>query len=140
MMDRTLPVLARRDAARALGPHRPDLRGEILTVLRRFRTAENPHARVQIFQAIGFFEPAEGTAGLLSLARDGGLSPVARLRGAYAAAGMHRDHREPAAVVAREIVHDRCAPRHIRVDAAWLLATVSELCRAEARQLLETLR
>lgn len=140
MTDETLPVLARRDAACALGPRRPDLRGEILAVLRRFRRAEDPRTRIQVFKAIGLFEPAEGAIGLSGLARDSSLSSAVRLRGADAAARMHRDHRESAAVVAREIAHDERVPRHVRVKAARLLAMLSELCRPEARQVLERLR
>lgn len=139
MTEDSLPVIARRDAARALGHKRPDLRGEVLTVLRNLSNAGNPFARIQILQAIGTFEPTEGALGLGELAQDRGITPLARLRAAEAAAESHRDHREMAAIVVREIAHDERVPRHIRVQAARMLAASSEICRPEARQLLETI-
>jgi hypothetical protein len=133
MKDETLPIAARRDAAGRLGTHRPDLRGEVLHVLRGFRGERD----VQVWKTIGGFQPEEGALGLLDLARDRALGPVVRCRSAWAAARLHRSHREAAAVVAREIAHDDEAPLHVRVSAARLLAVVSDLCRAEARELLE---
>ncbi|MFF1612893.1 hypothetical protein ACFVYA_34430 [Amycolatopsis sp. NPDC058278] len=133
MKDETLPMAARTGAAGRLGAHRPDLRGEVLRVLRGFRGERN----VQVWTTIGEFEPEEGAMGLLDLARDRTLGRVVRCRSAWAAARLHRSHREAAAVVAREIAHDDEAPLHIRVSAARLLAAVSDLCRAEARELLE---
>ncbi|WP_143254775.1 NACHT domain-containing protein [Amycolatopsis azurea] len=139
MTDNSLPVIARRDAARALGHKRPDLRGEVLAVLRSLRNAGNPFARIQILQAIGAFEPTEGALGLGELAQDREITALARLRAAWAAAESHRDHRETAAIVVREIAHDGRVPRHIRVEAARLLTALSEICRSEARQLLEAI-
>jgi hypothetical protein len=139
MADESLPVIARLDAARALGRKRPDLRDEVLAVLRSLRDTPNPVARMQVMEAIGLFEPAEGACGILDLARDRRVNSHARLWSAEDAAEKHRDYREAAALVAREIAHDEHTPRHIRVRAARLLATLSELCRSEARQLLETL-
>jgi hypothetical protein len=139
MADESLPPIVRRDAARELGQKRPDLRDEALAALRSLRNTQNHVARMQVMEAIGLFEPAEGARGILELARDPRVNSHARLRSANAAAEKHRDHREAAALVAREIAHDEHTPRHIRVQAARLLAALSELCRPEARQLLETL-
>ncbi len=140
VVDEALPVSVRHNAARTLGSYRPDLRGEVLVVLRRLAMTGGALVRVQVWDSIGFFDPGEGAFGLMGLARDRGLGPVVRCRSAWAAARLHRDHREAAAIVAREIAHDEEAPRHIRVSAARLLALVSELCRPEARELLERLR
>ncbi|MGW3958343.1 hypothetical protein ACWED2_00885 [Amycolatopsis sp. NPDC005003] len=135
MNDETLPMAARRDATARLAAHRPDLRGEALHVLRGFRDERD----VQVWTTIGYFQPEEGALGLLELARDPTLGPVVRCRSAWAAARLHRDHREAAAVVAREIAHDDRVPDHIRVSAARLLALTSDLCRPEARELLTRL-
>ncbi|MGW4058817.1 hypothetical protein ACWEGE_11075, partial [Amycolatopsis sp. NPDC004747] len=118
MRDETLPLTARRAAARRLGSARPDLRGDVLAVLRRFLADGDALARLRTWKAIGYFQPEEGTLGLLEMARDETLGPVVRCRSAWAAARLHRGHREAAAVVAREIAHDDQAPRHIRVSAA----------------------
>ncbi|MBE1501477.1 hypothetical protein H4696_008577 [Amycolatopsis lexingtonensis] len=139
MQDEALPAAARRNAAAQLGTLRPDLRGDVLNVLRRLRAEGRPLVRVQVWEAIGGFEADEGARGLLGMARDHSLGPVVRCRSAWAVARLHRDHREAAAIVAREIAHDEQAPRHIRVSAARLLARTSELCRPEARELLERL-
>ncbi|MEV7092471.1 hypothetical protein AB0M80_06470 [Amycolatopsis sp. NPDC051045] len=136
MKDETLPSSARRDAAGRLGMHRPDLRGEVLHVLRGFRGEGN----VQVWTTIGDFRPDEGALGLLDMAQDRTLGPVVRCRSAWAAARLHRDHREAAAIVAREIAHDDQVPPHIRVSAARLLAMTSDLCRPEARELLTRLK
>ncbi|WIX85053.1 hypothetical protein [Amycolatopsis sp. DG1A-15b] len=133
MKDESLPMAARTGAAGRLGAHRPDLRGEVLRVLRGFRGERN----VRVWTTIGEFEPEEGAVGLLDMARDRTLGRVVRCRSAWAAARLHRSHREAAAVVAREIAHDDETPLHIRVSAARLLAAASNLCRAEARELLE---
>ncbi|MEU4766474.1 NACHT domain-containing protein [Actinosynnema sp. NPDC023794] len=134
--DEGLPVLPRVDAARRLGVARPDLRAQVVHLLRRLRTAENPLVRIQVFEAIGVFDPAEGAIALRDMARDRTLRPGARLRAATAAAGLRRDHREAAAIVARDVAHDPAVPRHVRVKAARALARWSELCRPEARALL----
>jgi hypothetical protein len=133
MKDETLPGPARRDAAGRLGVHRPDLRGEVLHVLRGFQGEGD----ALVWKTIGDFRPEEAVLGLLDMARDRSLGPVVRCRSAWAAARLHRDHREAAAIVARELAHDERAPLHIRISAARLLASVSELCRPEARELLE---
>jgi uncharacterized protein (UPF0147 family) len=139
MRDETLPLSARRDAAHRLGRSRPDLRGEVLNVLRGFLQEGNPLARVQTWKVIGAFQPEEAARGLLCMARNHSLGPVVRCRSAWTAARLHRDHREAAAVVAREIAHDDTAPRHVRISAARLLALVSDLCREEGRQLIKRL-
>ncbi|MCE6998152.1 NACHT domain-containing protein [Saccharothrix sp. S26] len=134
--DEGLPVIPRVDAARRLGVTRPDLRAQVVSLLRQFRTTENPLARIQVLKSIGRFESAEGAIALRDMARDRTLRPGARLRAAAAAAELRRDFREAAAVVARELAHDVAVPRHIRVKAARALARWSEVCRAEARALL----
>ncbi|MEV6828940.1 NACHT domain-containing protein [Amycolatopsis sp. NPDC051102] len=139
MNDGTLQSAARRESAARLGMHRPDLRSEVLQVLRGFLTEPNPHGRVLVWRAIGDFRPEEAALGLLDMARDRTLGPVARCRAAWAAARLHRSHREAAAIVAREIAHDDHAPTHIRVSAARLLAQASDLCRAEAREVITRL-
>ncbi|NUS62552.1 MAG: NACHT domain-containing protein [Saccharothrix sp.] len=135
-VDEALPILPRVDAARKLGSARPDLRVQVVPLLRGFHTTENPLARIQVFEAIGQFESTEGAIGLRDMARDRTHGPGVRLRAASAAAGLRRDHREAAAVVAREVAHDPAVPRHVRVKAARALARWSELCRPEARALL----
>jgi hypothetical protein len=139
MDDETLPVAARRKAAGRLGAVRPDLRGVVLRVLHTLLGVPNPHHKALVWATIGDFRPEEAALGLLDMARDHSLGPVIRCRAAWSAAKLHRDHREAAAIVAREIAHDEQAPRHIRVSAARLLALTSELCRAEAREVLTRL-
>lgn len=139
MNDEGLPLAARREAAARLGMFRPDLRSAVLEVLRGFLAVPNPHARVLVWRAIGDFRPEEAALGLLGMARDQSLGPVARCRSAWAAARLHRDHREAAAAVARELAHDERVPRHVRVSAARLLALTSELCRPEAREVITRL-
>ncbi|MFD0204846.1 MULTISPECIES: NACHT domain-containing protein [Saccharothrix] len=134
--DESLPLLPRVDAARRLGLARPDLRTQVVPLLRRLRSADNPLVRIQVFEAIGLFDSVEGAVALRDVARDRTLRPGARLRAAAAAAQLRRDHREAAAIVAREIAHDPAVPHHIRVKAARALARWSELCRPEARALL----
>ncbi|NBH03737.1 hypothetical protein GTY80_10850 [Amycolatopsis sp. SID8362] len=138
--DAALPVTARRDAARALGLVRPDWRAEMLELLRRLLATPIPAARVRIWDAIGEFEPGEGALGLLGMARDRACSPAVRCRSAWSVAYLHHDHREAAAMVAREIAQDAEVAWHIRISAARLLARASELCRPEARELIERLQ
>ena len=121
------------------GPQAPGLTRRGTDRVAEPQQRREPFARIQILQAIGTFEPTEGALGLGELAQDRGITPLARLRAAEAAAESHRDHREMAAIVVREIAHDERVPRHIRVQAARLLAASSEICRPEARQLLETI-
>ncbi|MFD4248201.1 NACHT domain-containing protein [Amycolatopsis thermoflava] len=137
--DATLPQLVRTDAARTLAGHRPDLRGEMLGFLQRLRHTGKPLARVQVCEAIGHFDSLDGALGLRALAADRSLGPRVRLRAATAMANLRADHREQAALVAREVAHDEAAPRHVRVKAARLLARLSRLCRGEARDLLRRL-
>ncbi|NUT49536.1 MAG: HEAT repeat domain-containing protein, partial [Saccharothrix sp.] len=134
--DHALPLVPRVDAAVVLGSARPDLRTEVVALLRRMRDAENPRVRIQVLDAIGQFETAEGALALRDMARDRTLDPAVRLRAATSAAILRRDHREASAVVAREVAHDPAVPRHVRVKAARALARWSELCRPEARALL----
>ncbi|MFG1645710.1 NACHT domain-containing protein [Amycolatopsis sp. NPDC049252] len=137
--DRGLPTTVQRDAARALGLQRPDLRGSLLDLLRGFGRTRDPLLRLQALEAIQVFEADESALGFLAMAHDHDLAPSVRCRGAWGAT-EHREHREAAAIVAREIAHDdRVAPR-IRLSAARLLALASELCRGEAREIIRNLR
>lgn len=136
MTDETLPVLARANSARVLGDIRPDLRSDVLVFLRRLETTANPTVRIQVLKAVGKHEPAEAALALRGIAEDSAGSPVVRLRSAKAMAALHRDHREPAAVVCRELAHDHDIPCHVRAGAARMLALLSALCREEARKLL----
>ncbi|MEU7783023.1 hypothetical protein [Amycolatopsis sp. NPDC049159] len=140
MVDETLPVSARQSAARELGLCRPDLRGDVLALLRRLAKAGSEVVRISIWKSIGSFEPGEGAAELMNMAHDRSLGPVVRRRSAWAAARLHRGYREDAAVVAREISHDAGALRNVRVSSARLMAATSELCRPEARELIDRLR
>lgn len=134
--DEALPVIVRAGAARVLGTARPDLRGEVLRLLRGLRTAEKPLARVKVLEAIGQFDASEGALALRDMALDRTLNQGVRLRAADAMTELRRDYRERAAVVAREVAHDETVPRHVRIKAARALARWSELCRAEAQSLL----
>ena len=62
------------------------------------------------------------------------------MRCAVELADLHRDFREAAAMIAREVIQDQTAPRHVREKAACNLARWSEFLRAEARALLVELR
>ncbi|WP_433273791.1 NACHT domain-containing protein [Actinosynnema sp. CS-041913] len=137
--DDTLALPNRVRAAEVLGLTRPDLRAGMLRFLRGLRT-DNPLHRRTVLAAIGLLEPEEGARALRELAQDRTHGPVARLRCAETMAELRRDYREAAAIVAREIAHDVTTPHHVRATAARNLARWSELCRAEARELLEALR
>lgn len=134
--DESLPVIARVNAAGALGDVRPDLRVDVLRLLRSLRTTPAPLARIQVFEAIGRFDPTEGALGLQDMASDPALTVRVRLRAADAMQDLHRDYREKAAIVAREVANDKTAPIHIRAKAARALARWSDLCRGEAQALL----
>jgi hypothetical protein len=136
--DESVPVIARVDAATTLGNIRPDLRVEIMRLLRGLQDREEPRQRLQVLQAIGGFDPTEGTV-LLTEMTASALPPGVRLRAADAMAGMRRDYRERAAITARDIAHDTQVSHHIRVKAARNLARWSDLCRAEAQALLTEL-
>ncbi|ONI74820.1 hypothetical protein ALI144C_39180 [Actinosynnema sp. ALI-1.44] len=139
LADEDTPTLTRVNAARALTTARPDLRGDLLRRLRRLRTAENPLVRIQVFLAIGDIAASEAARFLADMTHDRDLTQGTRLRAATAMAELRRDYREKAAVVAREVAHDETAPWHIRVKAARSLARWSEVCRAEAREVLRAL-
>ncbi|WNV88353.1 NACHT domain-containing protein [Umezawaea sp. Da 62-37] len=134
--DDTLPVIVRADAARALGRIRPDLRSEVLELLRGLLAIEKPLQRKQVLESIGLFAPAEGAFGLLEMANDKALGAVVRVRCAEEVVDLRRDYREAAAVVVREVAHDEGVPRQVRARAARDLARWSDLCRAEAQELL----
>ncbi|WP_121006684.1 hypothetical protein [Saccharothrix australiensis] len=139
VVDDTLPATTRARAASALGHGRPDLRREVVRFLRDLRP-DIPAHRVLVLRALGAFEPEESSLALRVMADDRAHGPVVRMRCAEGMADLWRDHREAAAIVAREIAHDAAVPRHVRRRAARDLARWSELCRAEARDLLVALR
>lgn len=139
LADENTPTLARANAARTLTTARPDLRGDVLRQLRRLRTVKNPLVRIQVIDAIGQIEPSEAVRYLAAMIQERDVRQGARLRAATAMMGLRRDYREKAAVVAREVAHDETAPWHVRVKAARSLARWSELCRAEARDVLRGL-
>lgn len=139
MTEESLPVIVRVDAAVALGTARPDFRQEILRFLRGLRDTKKPLARVQVLQAIGEFDAAEGALALRDVAVDNGTGPGVRLRAAVAMTKLHRNHKETAAAIAREVAHDKMVPWHIRVKAACAVANWSDLCRTEAQSLLVSL-
>jgi cellulose synthase operon protein C len=134
--DETLSVSVRANAARALSKARPDLRNELLRLLWRLSTTENPLARISVLTAVGQGDAAAGAFALRDMASDRTLKPGVRLRAAAALTGLRRDYRETAAAVAREVAHDKRVRHHIRVKAARALARWSKLCRAEAQALL----
>ncbi|MEV4053104.1 NACHT domain-containing protein [Amycolatopsis sp. NPDC049688] len=136
MTDEALPILVRTDSARVLGDIRPDLRGDVLALLRRLQATAGPAVRFQVLEAIGRHEPEEAALALRAMAEDPALEPLVRLYSADRLATLHRDHREAAALVCRELAHDDSVPCHIRADAARGLAFLSALCRQEARDLL----
>lgn len=139
MTGESLPVIARVDAARALGTARPDTRLEIQRWLRKFRTTEKPLARIQVFEAIGRFDANEGALALRDMAADHALLPSIRLRAADAMTELRRDYWETAALVARNVMRDQRVPHHVRTKAARALASWSDLCRAEAQSMLVAL-
>ncbi|WP_103354310.1 NACHT domain-containing protein [Amycolatopsis sp. CA-128772] len=136
MTDETLPILTRAHSARVLGDIRPDVRGEVLALLRRLQATAGPAVRFQVLDVIGRYEPEEAALALRAMAEDPALEPLVRLYCADRLVDLQRDHREPAALVCRELAHDETVPRHIRADAARGLAILSALCRQEARELL----
>ncbi|PWW66684.1 NACHT domain-containing protein [Actinokineospora spheciospongiae] len=137
--DDGMPPSVRSSAAFQLGVSRPDLRWEMLSILRGLLTTAQSPARIQAWEAIGRFQAAEAALGLRGMARDHALSPGVRLRAALAMITYNRDFRETAAVVAREVAHDPDCPLHIRFKAARALARLSDLCLGEARALLREL-
>lgn len=138
--DDTLPVTARAEAARLLATIRPSSLSETLTVLHRLAGTDNPLHRRQVLLAMGSLDTTEAVPPLRAMMHDRTLGPVVRLRCAEALAKLRRDQRETASVVARELMHDQAVPCHVRSRAARDLAQWSELCRGEARDLLQALR
>ena len=134
--DEALPVLVRVAAADAISYVRPDQRVAVLRILRGLQHDENPRVRIDVLKTIGRFDSVEGALTLSHMAADHTLSPAVRLRAATAMSELRRDHRDRAAVAAREVAFDMKTPRHIRVKAARQLARWSEPCRSEALALL----
>jgi hypothetical protein len=139
MADDAMPVIVRIIAARALGQVRPDLRTQVLRLLRSLSTVERPAERLQVLAAIGLFDPVEGAFALRAMSEEAALPPTVRLRCAVAMTEMHRDLRDGAAGVAYEIAFDDAIAWHVRAKAARVLAKLSTPCRAQARQLLAEL-
>jgi uncharacterized protein (UPF0147 family) len=141
MMDDTRePLRIRVDAARTLAEQRPDLRTPVLSFLRGHANTSQPRTRLHVVHVIAQFDSGEGMPGLERMAHDSALTAGVRLRAAQAMTTLRRDRRESAAVVAREIMWDDTAPRHIRISAAGELARWSELCRSEAQAVLVELK
>jgi hypothetical protein len=78
-------------------------------------------------------------AELQRMMRDRQVGALARLRCAETVVELQHPHRECAAIVAREVMHDGTAPVHVRQRAARNLARWSELCVDEARAMLASL-
>ncbi|WP_214405685.1 XRE family transcriptional regulator [Pseudonocardia lacus] len=132
--------LTRAHAAKALALARPDTRGDCARLLRRLAPTPDPMHRILVLEALGVLDSEWAAAALRTMATDGGLGAVARVRSAGALAGLRRDQREAAAAVARDIAHDAAVAPHVRATAARGLARWSRLCRDEARKVLRELR
>jgi hypothetical protein len=137
--DDTLPVTARAKAAQLLAEIRPSSLREALTALHRLAGTDNPLRRRQVLLAMGSLDATEAVPALHAMLHDRTLSPVVQLRCAEALAQLRRDQRETASVVARELMHNEAVPVHVQARAARNLARWSELCRVEARDLLQKL-
>ncbi|GAA2786423.1 HEAT repeat domain-containing protein [Saccharopolyspora taberi] len=137
--DDALPVTARAHAAQVLGEIAPSRRRDALALLESLLTSPNPLHRNRVLRAIGFLAPADAVLPLRAMAKDESLGPVVRLRCAGTLVQLHRGYRDTAAAVAREIALDESAARNTRLRAARALARWSEVCRAEARQLIHAL-
>jgi cellulose synthase operon protein C len=136
--DGTLPVTARANAARELVKARPTCIDEATDSLHALTTTPNPLHRIQVYLAMGALDTTTATPALRTMAEDRTLTPVTRMRAAEAVAQLRRDYHEPAAIVARELMHDHAVPRHVRATAARNLARWSALCRQEARSAATT--
>ncbi|OLF07500.1 hypothetical protein BLA60_26595 [Actinophytocola xinjiangensis] len=138
--DETLPLIVRNNAADVLANVRPDLRPELLDILRALREVATPLALVQALKTWGALEPTEAARALGELAENRSQPAGVRLRAAMAMFQTRADYRDRAAVVARDVAHDSTVPWHIRAKAARTLARWSEPCRAEALALLRELQ
>ncbi|MFC6089998.1 NACHT domain-containing protein [Saccharothrix lopnurensis] len=136
--DPDLPTTTRIAAARLLGRTARSRRRDVLTMLRELAGTDHPLHRLLALRAIGAFAPLEA-APLRAMTRDRALPPVARLRCAEALLLVHREHRESAALAARDVAFDDTVPWHVRAHAARDLARWSEVLREDARELLRTL-
>ncbi|MEV1119720.1 hypothetical protein AB0I91_32100 [Actinosynnema sp. NPDC049800] len=136
MADETVPTTVRIKSAHTLIEEAPAARRAAMTTLRGLSETPNPLLRRRALMAIGLLEPVEAALELVAMARDDGVTPVARVRCAEAAVGLSPDVREKAAVAVRVVVSDESLPRHVRRHAAANLARWSELCREEARAVL----
>jgi cellulose synthase operon protein C len=116
----------------------PSTRRHVLNALHGMAT-EKPLHRGQVLLAIGTLDATMATEQLRTMTRDEDLDAVARLRCAEALVDLRHDRRETAAVVARAMPHDESVATHVRRHAAGNLTRWSELCRAEARDLIRTL-
>ncbi|WP_460396382.1 NACHT domain-containing protein [Actinophytocola sediminis] len=137
-LDTTLPTTSRAQAARVLSDTMPSARRDMLKMLRGM-AAETPLHRRQVLLAAGAVDTSAATTELIATADKDGISALARLRCAEALIHLRSDHRETAAKVARSVAHDTSVATHIRRHAACDLARWSDLCRAEAQELIRTL-
>ncbi|GAB3430200.1 NACHT domain-containing protein [Actinophytocola sediminis] len=136
--DPTLPTTARAKAASALNNVTPSRRRQILTMLSGMST-DNPAHRLHVLAAIADIDPTAAVPELRATSRDQSIGALTRLRYAETLVTLQRNQLETAAVVARTIAHEQSVAPHLRIHAARNLANWSELCRAEARELIHRL-
>lgn len=133
MADEKVRVVARAEAATVVGKARPDLRAEVVRLLRGL-TTDKALQRIKLHQALGVFEPEEAARALQAMAET--APPLVRIRAAEAMLALRRDYRERAAVTVRDVLRDAEAPWHVRRRAACDLARWSDLGLDEARDWL----
>jgi cellulose synthase operon protein C len=136
LTDHDLSLRTRVQTACRLADLCPHRRGEFVHVLYQLQAAAAGLVRIEALAALGKFDPAQATWLLRALLEDRTLTPIVRLRVANSLATLRRDQREYAALVAREVMNNTAAPRHVRRRAACYLARWSLLCRQEARSMI----
>ncbi|HEU5471303.1 MAG TPA: NACHT domain-containing protein [Actinophytocola sp.] len=136
MRTATLPATIRIRSARQLGEICPARRPEVIDVLHEIGSMAEPLQRVAALSAIGRLNPEEATPLLGAMADDRSVGAVVRLRAAEGLAKLRSDQREPASVVARELMGDEGVAWHVRRRAACDLARWSLVCREEARDMI----
>lgn len=132
--DESLLVTVRAKAACSWYELKPTAKYDALEVLNGL-AAGKPLQRVQVLRAVGMFDSQRAVRELQEMPGD----PVVRMQCARAMVDLRRDQREKAAVIARSVAWDESVSRHVRRKAAADLARWSEVCRAEARALLNEL-
>jgi cellulose synthase operon protein C len=149
--DRSIPALyaivtdesasfgVRADAARFLFMRSPVDRRALLKRLNSFLAQAAPLQRGLVLRAMAEADLPAAVAELQRMMRDRQVGALARLRCAETVVELQHPHRECAAIVAREVMHDGTAPVHVRQRAARNLARWSELCVDEARAMLASL-